>query len=165
MTENEGIKLLKGRRSIRSYESTPIPDDILTEILDTCRWSYSAVNKQPWRFIVIRNKEMIQKVAKECTSGPFAASAPVLVALIGDTKQHWYVQDNSFMTLQLALAAWSFGIGTCYIGIINRDNLKKILELKEREELITVMPLGYPKGEIPIAPKRKSLERLVQYID
>lgn len=165
MTESEGIKLLKGRRSIRSYESTPIPDDILTEILETSRWCYSAVNKQPWRFIVIRNKEMIQNVAKECTSGPFTASAPVLVALIGDTKQHWYVQDNSFMTLQLALAAWSFGIGTCYIGIINRDNLKKILELKEREELITVMPLGYPKGEIPAALKRKSLERQVKYID
>lgn len=165
MTENEGITLLKGRRSIRSYEDTPIPEDILTEILETCRYCYSAVNKQPWRFIVIRNKEMIQNVVNECVSGPFAATAPVLVALVGDTKQYWYVQDNSFMTLQLALAAWSFGIGTCYIGIINRDNLKKILELKEREELITVMPLGYPKGEIPVALKRKTLERQVKYID
>jgi len=165
MTENEGIILLKGRRSIRSYESIPIPDDVLTEILETCRYCYSAINKQPWRFIVIRNKETIQQIAKECTSGPFAATVPVLVALIGNTRQHWYVQDNSFMTLQLALAAWSQGIGTCYIGIINRDNLKEILELKKTEELITIMPLGYPKGGIPDAPKRKTLERLVKYID
>ena len=167
MSEDKDIRLLKERRSIRSYDSRPIEDDILTKILDTARWCWSAVNRQPWKFYVIRNKELISKVAKECTTGPFAAEAPVLVALVGDvdTQPNWYIQDLSFVSLQLALAAWTFGIGTCFIGNINREKVKELLNLKERDYLLTVLPLGYPYGGIPEPRPRKSLEEIVEYLD
>ena len=167
MSEDKDIRLLKERRSIRSYDSRPIDDEILTKILDTARWCWSAVNRQPWKFYVIRNKELISKVAKECTTGPFAAKAPVLVALVGDvdTQPNWYIQDLSFVSLQLALAAWTFGIGTCFIGNINREKVKELLSLKERDYLLTVLPLGYPYGGIPEARPRKSLEEIVEYLD
>ncbi|MHA1886164.1 MAG: nitroreductase family protein [Promethearchaeota archaeon] len=167
MSESEQIKLLKERRSIRSYEQRSIDDIILTQILDTTRWCMSARNRQPWTFIVIRNKDMIQKVAKECTTGPFIAGAPVLVAIVGDMdfSPNWYLHDTCFASLQLALAAWSFGIGTCWIGRINRDNVKEILNLKKGDHLLTVLPLGYPKGGIPTAPPRKTLDEIVKYID
>jgi nitroreductase len=165
--ENQGLNLLKSRRSIRNFEDRPIDDAILTEIFNACRYCFSAVNRQPWKFIVIRNKEMIQKVAKECTTGPFAADAPILVALIGDTiiQPEWYVHDMCFVSLQLALAAWTFGIGTCWIGRINRKNVKKILGLPEEDYLLTVLPLGYPKGAIPDPRPRKALNEIVRYID
>ena len=165
--ENEGIKLLKTRRSIRSFEERPIEDDILTEIFEACRLCMSARNRQPWKFYVIRNKELIKKVAKECTTGQFAAKVPVLVALVGDTKvqPNWHIHDLSFMALQLALAAWTSSIGTCFIGIINRENVKKLLGLKEEDFLLTVLPLGYPKGAIPKPLPRKHLEEFIKYID
>jgi nitroreductase len=167
MSEDKDIRLLKERRSIRSYDSRPIDDEILTKILDTARWCWSAVNRQPWRFYVIRNKELISKVAKECTTGPFATEAPVLVALVGDVnaQPNWYIQDLSFVSLQLALAAWTFGIGTCFIGDINREKVKELLNLKERDYLLTVLPLGYPYGGIPEPRPRKSLEEIVEYLD
>ena len=167
MSEDKDIRLLKERRSIRSYDSRPIDDEILTKILDTARWCWSAVNRQPWRFYVIRNKELISKVAKECTTGPFATEAPVLVALVGDVnaQPNWYIQDLSFVSLQLALAAWTFGIGTCFIGNINREKVKELLNLKERDYLLTVLPLGYPYGDIPEPRPRKSLEEIVEYLD
>jgi len=167
MSEDKDIRLLKERRSIRSYDSRPIDNEILTKILDTARWCWSAVNRQPWKFYVIRNKELISKVAKECTTGPFAAEAPVLVALVGDVdaQPNWYIQDLSFISLQLALAAWTFGIGTCFIGNINREKVKKLLNLKERDYLLTVLPLGYPYGGIPQSRPRKSLEEIVEYLD
>jgi nitroreductase len=167
MSEDKDIRLLKERRSIRSYDSRPIDDEILTKILDTARWCWSAVNRQPWRFYVIRNKELISKVAKECTTGPFATEAPVLVALVGDVnaQPNWYIQDLSFVSLQLALAAWTFGIGTCFIGNINREKVKELLNLKERDYLLTVLPLGYPYGGIPEPRPRKSLEEIVEYLD
>ncbi len=167
MSEDKDIKLLKERRSIRSYDSRPIDDEILTKILDAARWCWSAVNRQPWKFYVIRNKELISKVAKECTTGPFAAEAPVLVALVGDVnaQPNWYIQDLSFVSLQLALAAWTFGIGTCFIGNINREKVKELLNLKERDYLLTVLPLGYPYGGIPEPRPRKSLEEIVEYLD
>jgi len=167
MSEDKDIRLLKERRSIRSYDSRPIDDEILTKILDAARWCWSAVNRQPWKFYVIRNKELISKVAKECTTGLFAAEAPVLVALVGDVdaQPNWYIQDLSFVSLQLALAAWTFGIGTCFIGNINREKVKKLLNLKERDYLLTVLPLGYPYGGIPQSRPRKSLEEIVEYLD
>ncbi|MFX1481358.1 MAG: nitroreductase family protein [Promethearchaeota archaeon] len=167
MVENEQIKLLKGRRSIRSYKSKPIEDEILTKIFEATRWCMSARNRQPWTFYVIRNKDLIKNVAKECTTGPFASEAPVLIAIVGDKafSPNWYLHDTCFVSLQLALAAWSYGIGTCWIGRINRDNVKKLLNLKEFDDLLTVLPLGYPKGEIPEPRPRKSLEEIVKYIN
>lgn len=167
MVESEQIKLLKGRRSIRSYKLKPIDDEILTKILETTRWCMSARNRQPWTFYVIRNKDLIKNIAKECTTGPFASGAPVLIAIVGDKEfsPDWYLHDTCFVSLQLALAAWSFGIGTCWIGRINRDNVKKLLNLKESDYLLTILPLGYPKGDIPEPRPRKSLDEIVKYIN
>jgi len=167
MSEDKDIRLLKERRSIRSYDSRPIDEEILTKILDTARWCWSAVNRQPWKFFVIRNSDLISKIAKECTTGPFAADAPVLIALVGDieAQPNWYVHDLSFLSLQLALAAWTYGIGTCFIGNLNRDNVKKILGLDEKDFLLTVLPLGYPSGNIPKPRPRKPLDEIVKYFD
>lgn len=167
MSENEHLKLLKERRSIRSYDSRDIEEGILTQILETTRWCMSARNRQPWTFYVVRNKELIKKIAKECITGPFIAGAPLLIAIVGDMElsANWYLHDTCFVSLQLALAAWSLGIGTCWIGRINRDNVKKLLNLKESDHLLTVLPLGYPKDKIPDPLPRKSLEEIVKYID
>ena len=167
MSENKNINLLKERRSIRSYDSRPIEDEVLTQIFETCRWCMSARNRQPWTFYVVKNKELIKKIAKECTTGPFAAGVPVLVAIVGDMElsPNWYLHDTCFVSLQLALAAWSYGIGTCWIGRINRDNVKKLLNLKEQDHVLTVLPLGYPKGGIPEPRARKTLDEIVRYID
>ncbi|MBY8985559.1 MAG: nitroreductase family protein [Candidatus Lokiarchaeota archaeon] len=167
MSENEHLKLLKERRSIRSYDSREIEDKILTQIFEATRFCMSARNIQPWTFYVLRNNDLIKKIAKECTTGPFIAGAPVLVAIVGNMEisPNWYLHDTCFASLQLALAAWSFGIGTCWIGRINRENVKKILNLKESDYLLTVLPLGYPKDKIPNPLPRKSLEEIVKYID
>ncbi|MHA2008045.1 MAG: nitroreductase family protein [Promethearchaeota archaeon] len=167
MDENECIKLLKERRSIRSYDSRAIEDEILTQILETTRWCMSARNRQPWTFYVIRNQELIQKIAKECTTGPFIAGAPCLVAIVGDMdySPNWYLHDTCFASLQLILAAWSFGIGSCWIGRIKRDNVKGILGLKENDYLLTVLPLGYPLGEIPNPRPRKKIDEIVKYLN
>lgn len=167
MSENEQRRLLKERRSIRRYDSRPIEEEVLTEIFEATRWCWSAVNRQPWKFLVIRNKELISKVAKECTTGTFAAEAPVLVIIVGDVEAqpNWYLQDTCFASLQLALAAWTFGIGTCFIGNINRDKVKRLLNLNQNDYLLTVLPLGYPYGDIPEPRPRKSLEEIVEYFD
>ncbi|MFX1313634.1 MAG: nitroreductase family protein [Promethearchaeota archaeon] len=163
----DAIELLKGRRSIRSFENLPIDDITLKKILEITRWCFSAVNRQPWRFYVIRNKELIQEVAKECITGSFAAKAPVLVVIVGDPEEHpkWYLHDLSFVSLQLALAAWTFGIGTCWIGNINKDAVKQLLGLRKKDYILTVLPLGYPKGGVPSPRPRKELEELVVYFD
>lgn len=167
MIDDEKIKLFLERRSIRSYDSKLIEDDVLTNILEAGRWSFNAMNKQPWTFYVVRNKELIKKIGAECQSGPYAATAPALIVLVGDTEVQpdWYIQDLSFAAKQIALAAWVYGVGTCFIGSINKANVKELLGLKEKDYILTVLPLGYPKGRIPKAPPRKPLDEIAVYID
>jgi nitroreductase len=167
MSDLSGIELLTSRRSIRNYDNRPIEEGTLKKIFEATRWCFSAVNRQPWRFIIIRNKEMIQKVAQECTTGPFAAEAPVLVAIVGSIKAqpNWYLHDLCFVSLQLALSAWAYGIGTCWIGVFNRESINELLNLNDREYLLTILPLGYPKGTIPPPRPRKSIDELLTFID
>ena len=167
MIDDEKIKIFLERRSIRSYDSKLIEDDVLTNILEAGRWTFNAMNKQPCTFYALRNKELIKKIGAECLSGPYAATAPALIVLVGDTEVQpdWYIQDLSFAAKQIALAAWAYGVGTCCIAGFNRVNVKKLLGLKEKDYILTILPLGYPKGKIPKAPPRKPLDEIAVYIN
>ena len=91
------LKFLKERRSIRTYLDKEIPNDKIEMILEAGRWTPSASNKQPWEFIVIKDKEFKLKVAKTTSYGKFLNQAPVLIAIIGKTRisPKWYIIDTS----------------------------------------------------------------------
>ncbi|MHA1372280.1 MAG: nitroreductase family protein, partial [Promethearchaeota archaeon] len=112
MDSTELLNLIKSRRSIRAFKPDPIPDDVLNIILEAGRWSQSANNRQPWRFVVIRKREIIQKLAKLAPYGKFINEAPILLAIIADKKiaPKWYLHDTCILTCQICLMAWSLGI-------------------------------------------------------
>ncbi|MFX0049614.1 MAG: nitroreductase family protein [Candidatus Hermodarchaeota archaeon] len=160
----EFLKFLKERRSIRSFQDKEIPDNEIEMILEAGRWTPSASNKQPWEFIVIKDNELKLKVAKIPTYGKFMKQAPVLIAIIGKTRisPKWYIIDTSLVTMNMMLMAWSLGIGTCWIGAMNRERARGVLKLKETDYVATILPFGYPEGEIPSPTARKSKEKLVK---
>ncbi|NHJ22102.1 MAG: nitroreductase family protein [Candidatus Lokiarchaeota archaeon] len=163
----EFLKFLKERRSIRSFLDKEIPDKEIEMILEAGRWAPSASNKQPWEFIVIKDKEFKLKVSKTAAYGRFMKQAPVLIAIIGKTRisPKWYIIDTSLVTMNMMLMAWSLGpIGTCWIGSMNRERARDILKLSETDYVATILPFGYPEGEIPSPTARKSKEKLVKEI-
>ncbi len=162
----EFLKFLKERRSIRAYLDKMISDDEIEMILEAGRWSPSASNKQPWEFIVIKDREFIIKVAKAASYGRFIKEAPVLIAIIGKTRisPKWYIIDTSLVTMNMMLMAWSLGIGTCWIGAMNREKARQILELKDSDYVATILPFGYIKGNIPLPTSRKSKEEIFKEI-
>ena len=76
----------------------------------------------------------------------------------------WYVIDTSLVTMNMMLMAWSLGIGTCWIGAMNRERARGVLKLKETDYVATILPFGYPEGEIPSPTARKSKDKLVKEI-
>jgi nitroreductase len=161
------LEYLKGRRSIRSYQDNPIKDTDLKMILEAGRWTPSASNRQPWEFIVIKNKEILLKLAKYLSYGRFMREVPVAIAIVAKikTSPKWYLIDTSLVSMNMILMAWSLGIGTCWIGAMNREKAKEIIGLGENDHLLTLLPFGYIKGEIPEPTARKSLEKIVRYIE
>ncbi|MFW9948859.1 MAG: nitroreductase family protein [Candidatus Thorarchaeota archaeon] len=152
----EFLAFIKARRSIRSFESKIIPDEEITMILEAGQWAPSASNRQPWEFIVIKNQETIQKVAKVASYGRFIKQASTLIAIIGKTRisPKWYVIDTSLVSMNMMLMAWALGIGTCWIGAIDREKAKEILELHKDDYVLTILPFGYIKGPIPTRDRK-----------
>ena len=160
------LEFLKNRRAIRSFKEKKISDKEIEMILEAGRWAPSASNRQPWEFIVIKNEEKKQKLAKLARYGGFIADAPIVIAIIGKIKQNprWYIQDTSLVSMNMMLMAWALGVGTCWIGSMDREKAKKILGLGEHDFVLTVLPMGYIKGEIPKPTYRKKLEKIVKEI-
>lgn len=160
------LNLMKNRRSIRAYQKKEVPEDALMRILEGARWCQSASNRQPWRFIIVRNREKIKDLSSLATYGKFIRDAPVVIAIVADKREapKWYFHDTCMVSHQICLIAWSLGLGTCWIGSLDRDAGAKLLKLKEGEYLTTILPIGYPRS-IPPPTRRKSLNDLVEIVD
>lgn len=169
MTEQyqELMHILAERYSCRSYDSTrPVSDEDIRAILEAARIAPSACNRQPWRFIVVRDAERRQKLLAK--SRPAFMEAPVVVACVGlhdqvwvrpaDGKDHTDV-DLSIATQQICLAATTLGLGTCWVCSFDVEGTRQALELPETAEPVALIPLGYPKAGTEVPKKtRKPLE-------
>jgi nitroreductase len=125
----EFLKFLKSRRSIRNFLDKMIADKDLEMILEAGRWTPSASNKQPWEFIIIKNKEFLKEISELAIYSKFMKRAPVAIAIVGKIKENpnWYVQDTTLVSMNMMLMAWSLGIGTCWIGSMDREKAKELL--------------------------------------
>lgn len=162
----EFLAFLKDRRSIRSYLDKKISDKEVEMILEAGRWTPSASNKQPWEFLVIRNKEILREISKKAFYGRHIKRAPLAIAIVGKIKinPNYYIQDTSLASMNMMLMAWSLGIGTCWTGALKRDAVKELLGLEENDYLLTILPMGYIKGNIPKPTLRKGLDQLKKEI-
>lgn len=157
------------RRSIRAYEATPIPKDKLKKVLEAARLAPSAGNIQPWHFIVVTDLEKRKKLAK----APFARflkEAPVVIAGCGDQKASpkWFMVDVAIAMQSMVLTATSEGLGTCWVGSFDENQVREMLKIPENYRVVALLALGYPRKKIDIqggllhmVRRRKRLEKIV----
>jgi len=164
-------KVVRTRRSIRSYKPDPIPNDVLRRVLEAARIAPSGLNRQPWKFIIVRDESLKKKVARACHNQMFIAEAPLVIVACG-YNIHWnrggYMGDLSMLIdvsiafTHLILAARAEGLGTCWIGSFDNEEVKNILGIPKDVNVVAITPLGYPKGEKFSEPEpRKNLSEIV----
>jgi len=160
------LEFIKNRRSIRSFQDKQIPDNEIQMILEAGRWAPSASNKQPWEFYIIRDKEILKEIAKNAIFGRHIKRAPLAIAIVGKktTSPNYYIQDTSLVSMNMMLMAWSLGVGTCWTGALKRKKVKKLLGLTENDYLLTILPMGYIKGNIPKPTLRAALDQIKKEI-
>jgi nitroreductase len=164
------LALLKSRRSIRRYRPDPVPEEALQQVLDAGRWAPSASNRQPWSFVVVRDPAIRQQVAQHAAfffiRWAQVGEAPVVIALCGDVRNPAYRtflhEDLGLAGAQMMLQAKALGLGTCWVGGLDRQAIAAILRLPPDVELVGLITLGYP-AEDPPAPARKPLAQFVHY--
>jgi len=152
----EFYDVVRTRRSIRSYRPDPVSEEALSQILETARVAPSGSNRQPWKFIVVRDEKLRSRLAAACGNQGFIAEAPVAIVACGydiDYNRGGYMGgmsmlvDVSIAFTHLILAARAEGLGTCWIGAFDNDEAKEILDIPEDVNVVAVTPLGYPKGD------------------
>ena len=154
-------EVIKKRRSIRKYKDTPVPKEQILEILEAARIAPSASHRQPWHFIVVEDKETIKKLAKS----EWAATAPVMIVGLADQAASpvWCINDLGVAFEHIVLAATDLGLGTCWMGQSNREDLvRDLLDVPDNFKVVALTPLGAP-DETPAAKERKSLDAIVSW--
>jgi nitroreductase len=156
------LEAIHGRRSVRRYKKDLVEDEKLEKVLEACRAAPSSHNGQPWEFIIIKQRETLKAISKEATFGQFLSNVPMGVAIVLNPKESetFHMVDGGILTQNFALAAHALGLGTCWVGTMNRDKAKEILNIPKEKILLTVLPLGYPDEQPPARP-RKPLKDLL----
>jgi nitroreductase len=160
-------QVLKTRRSIRKYKSTPVEPDKLDRILEAVRIAPSAANRQPWHFVVITDEAVRRSLVKAYSRDWFGA-APVVVCACAEPGEAWVRGDKknyadvdvTIAFEHLVLAAAAEGLATCWIAAFDPAELRKILALPDGIEPLAITPVGYP-DEKPRAFIRKALSEIV----
>jgi nitroreductase len=160
---------ISGRRSVRDFLETDIEKNKLMQILEAARLSPSAKNRQEWKFIVLRDAAVRNKLAEAANGQTWAAKAPVIVVACGTETEHImpcgqfaYTVDVSIACANMVLIATELGIGSCWLGAFDEKAVKTILDIPDRARVVAVIPFGYPAHPVP-ARSRKKLDEIVSY--
>ncbi len=174
------LELAKKRQSCRAYDQTPVEPEKIARCLTAARLAPSACNSQPWKFVVV-NDPALRKTVAQATFGPvislnrFTMQAPILIAIVSERQKLTakignIVRKKSFNQMDVAIAAEHFclaatelGLGTCIIGWLDEQALKKTLAIPDRKRVELILTLGYPASDQTHPKKRKPLEDIIAW--
>jgi nitroreductase len=155
------------RRSIRRYTSANISDDLIEKLLTAAMYAPSAVNRQPWHFIVFRDRETMQSIISFHRNASMLSQADAAILVCWDeTLQHdvgYGPVDCSAATQNILLAAHGCGLGGVWVGIYPRENrmlsVKQVFSLPGHIQPFAIVSLGYP-AEKKAVPSRYEKDKI-----
>ena len=173
------LELINKRQSDRAYLSKPIEKEKLGRILEAGRLAPSACNAQPWKFIVVDDQELKNKIA-DCSSSKvlgmnhFTKQAPVHIVIIEENAnftsnagsfikgKHFPLIDIGITAEHICLQAAAEGLGSCMLGWFDEIKVKKLLKIPKSKRVPLIITLGYPEKETR-EKRRKDLDKIVSY--
>ena len=147
----EFLEILKSRRSIRHFSNQAVSDELITKILQAAFSAPSAGNQQPWHFVVITDRKVLDQIPSVHPYAKMITEAAAAIVVCGDLQldkhKGFWVQDCSAATMNILLAVHSLGLGGVWCGCYPREDrvkgLKKLLQLPESVIPLALVPIGY----------------------
>lgn len=166
------ITLAKNRYSCRRYKDQPVEKEKLDVVLEAGRVAPSAVNYQPWVFVVIKDENVSQ--LRECYHREWFETANTYIVICVDHSQSWKRYDHkdhadidaAIAADHMTLAATSLGLATCWVCNFDKDKLVNVIQAPNNLEPVVILPIGYPEDEAKTErhnEKRKKMEEIVFY--
>ncbi|MCQ8894770.1 MAG: nitroreductase family protein [Methanolinea sp.] len=153
---NVGTTIIKSRHSVRKYKPDTVEEKVIRDVLECARHAPTAMNLQPWLIGVIRDRELLGKIAGLTDHGKFIAEASVCFAVFGEKRTKYYLEDCCAATENLILGLWAYGVGSCWVAGEKKayaEDVRKLLRVPDTYTLVSLVPAGYP-ADISIQKKK-----------
>ena len=175
------LDLLKYRKSVRDFLDTPVEQEKIMLCLEAARVAPSACNSQPWKFIIVDDRELKQKLCKTALSGlysmnSFCETAPVIVAVVSEKSKFlatiggmfrgtkYYLIDIGIACEHFILQAEDMGLGTCWIGWFNEQAVKSVLNVPHDKKIDVLIALGYYDREsLSTENNREPIDKIASF--
>jgi nitroreductase len=157
----DALEAIRKRRSVRQYTGDPIPREDLEKIVDAGRLAATGSNQQPWDFVVVTDREMIDQLK---VAAGWMDKAGAIVAVVMDPSSRWWVEDGAAAVENMLIASTALGYGSCWLEgytLPREKEFKKLLGIPEKKRLLTLVPIGVP-AEWPTREK-KELEEVLRW--
>ncbi len=151
----DALEAIRQRRSVRSYRPEPVAGELLERLVDCGRLAPTAMAKEPWEFVVVRDGGMLRRIAERTDYGKFIADAPACIAVFCKEIKY-YLEDGCAATENILVAAAALGLGACWVAGDKKgyaDEMRRMLGVPEGYRLVSLLSVGYPADEAP--PRRK----------
>jgi nitroreductase len=154
------FEAIEERHSIRAYQDTPVPREVLEKILEAARLAPSARNTEPWHFIAVTDKEKRVALSKGLYA-KFVAEAPLVIVACGDkiASPDWYAVDVALAVENMVLTAVGEGLSSCVVGSFDGADVKALLGVPERFEVVVLVAVGYSAQKVDLSRKLLNLVR------
>jgi nitroreductase len=154
----ETFETIRTMLAVRRYQDKPVPAATLRRVVEAGRLTGSAKNMQPWHFIVVEDRKTLQKLGALARTGAHVAQAGAAVVVAVD-KTPFAVSDASRAIQSMLLAAWADGVGSNWVGFGGMEEVKALLGIPVKLDVLAILPLGYPVEPVGRGRKdRKLLE-------
>jgi nitroreductase len=150
---NEFVETIFSRRSIRKYTKEPVSEGDIKTLLEAAMAAPSSSNRKPWHFVVVTEREVLDRLADAHSYGKMLHDAPLCVSVCGDTKvsERIWVQDCSAATENLLLAATALGLGAVWLGVYPSEDrvrdVRRLLGIPECVVPLNLISIGHPAEE------------------
>ena len=166
------LELCEARYSVRKYSTEAVSDDDLKYVLECARMAQSAVNFQPWQFVIVRSDEAKANI-RRCYNREWFATAPLYIVDLRNTDENWVRSsdgkahgdiDVAIAVEHICLAAAERGLGTCWVANYDTELLNELFA-DEGFEAVAIVPIGHIAADCPKAPKkRKDMSQIVKEV-
>ena len=184
-SERQILSAIQGRQSVRDYTNHQVPDDLIRKIIAAGIQAPTALGLQPWRFVVVRDRDLMQRISDYCkpilaegiegephypgTEFFLAAlkdpgysifyNAPVLILILGAQEVVSSIIDCALCAENMLLAAWALGLGSCWVGsaaLVEQDpDLLTALKVPGDHRIVAPLIFGYPATPLPPIRERR----------
>ncbi len=129
--------------AVRSYQDKLVPADAIQRIIEAGRLTGSSMNRQPWHFIVVENRDTLHNIGELARTGPYTAQAALAVIVLVE-RTEYAVSDASRAIQSMILTAWDEGIGSNWVGWLGMTEIKPLLGIPDTLDVLAILPFGYP---------------------